>query len=628
MKALPVCFFLAAGLSAQVRFDPLPLTSVKPRGWLLGQLRIQAAGLTGHLDEFWPDLSSNSGWLGGTGESWERGPYFLDGLVPLAYLLDDPVLIGKARTWVNWTLEHQRPDGSIGPEKNKDWWPNMVMLKVLTQFQEATGDRRVVPLLEKYFAYQAAMLAENPLQKWATYRWGDEVLSIVWLYRRNHDAKLLDLARALARQGYDWKAEFANFPYKGKVAKPDADLKTHVVNNAMALKTAAVYSLISNDETDRKAIYRMLTELDRYHLLPNGVHSGDEHLAGLNPSQGTELCAVVEAMFSLENLISIMGDPAFGDRLEKIAFNPLPGAMTADMWAHQYDQQPNQVRCDVNPREWTTNKPDSNLFGLEPNFGCCTANMHQGWPKFAESLWMGVPSGGLAAVAYAPSQVRTTIAGVKVSITEDTEYPFREDIRLTVDTEKPVKFPLQLRIPRWTFGASIKLNGFRQRNVSAISFFTVEREWKKGDVVELNFPMAVDVSRGYHDSISIERGPLVFALKIGEKWKKLRERGPAADFEVLPKSAWNFGLSMDSMEPNKSVTVVLRPMGENPFTPEGTPVELNVKGKRLSDWKLVNGSAGPLPQSPVKAGGTAESLTLIPYGAAKLRITAFPVVAK
>lgn len=119
----------------------LPLGSVKPHGWLKRQLQIQAAGQTGHLDEFWPSLKqSESGWLGGSGESWERGPYYMDGLVPLAHLLDDPKLIAKANTWVEWTLASQRPDGGIGPVKNTDWWPNMVMLKVLLQHFEATGD--------------------------------------------------------------------------------------------------------------------------------------------------------------------------------------------------------------------------------------------------------------------------------------------------------------------------------------------------------------------------------------------------------------------------------------------------------------------------------------------------------
>ena len=82
---------------AESAFYPLPLTSVKPAGWLQDQLRLQSQALTGHLDEFWPDVGPNSAWLGGSGEGWERGPYYLDGLVPLAYLLDDARLIAKTR---------------------------------------------------------------------------------------------------------------------------------------------------------------------------------------------------------------------------------------------------------------------------------------------------------------------------------------------------------------------------------------------------------------------------------------------------------------------------------------------------------------------------------------------------
>jgi len=233
-------------------FYPLPLTSVKPKGWLERQLRIQADGLSGRLDEFWPSLGPDSGWLGGTGESWERGPYYLDGLVPLAFLLEDPKLIAKAHKWVNWTLSNQRPDGSIGPAKNDDWWPLMVMLKVLTQYQEATGDGRVIPLMERYFQYQAGLLAGRPLQKWAIYRWGDEVLSILWLYNRTGNPGLLELARQLHGQGFDWKAHFANFEFREKLRKEQTSLKTHVVNNAMALKTSAVWALVSGK--DRKSV--------------------------------------------------------------------------------------------------------------------------------------------------------------------------------------------------------------------------------------------------------------------------------------------------------------------------------------------------------------------------------------
>ncbi|HVP00833.1 MAG TPA: beta-L-arabinofuranosidase domain-containing protein [Bryobacteraceae bacterium] len=360
---------------AESAFYRLPLTSVKPTGWLLDQLRIQASGITGHLDEFWPDVGPNSAWLGGTGEGWERGPYYLDGLVPLAYLLDDPRLIAKARPWIEWTLAHQRPDGSIGPEKNRDWWPIMIMLKVLTQYQEATGDPRVIPAMQKYFAHQSTSLNSTPLVSWAIYRWQDELASILWLYNRTGDARLLDLAQQLKGQGFNWGNFFLHFPYTGAAPREHRGHDSHGVNNAMGLKTTALWSLISKDPADRNAIAAALATLDQLEGLPNGMFSGDEHFAGRNPSQGIETCAVVEAMFSLELDLAVTGDASLGDRLEKIAFNPLPGAQTADQWSHQYDQQPNQVLCSLSRRDWGTNGPESNLFGLEPNYGCCTANL-------------------------------------------------------------------------------------------------------------------------------------------------------------------------------------------------------------------------------------------------------------
>jgi len=617
-----------APLPANV-FYALPLGVVKPTGWLKEQLRIQADGLSGHVDEFWPDVGSNSAWLGGTGEGWERGPYYLDGLLPLAYLLDDPVLVAKARKWVDWTLDHQRPDGSIGPEKNfgkdnADWWPKMVMLKVLTQFQEVTGDPRVIPVLEKYFAYQAAQLAANPLHEWAQYRWGDEVLSIVWLYNRNGDPKLLDLARQLARQGFDWKALYADFPYRDKVEKKDSSLKSHGVNNAMALKTGALWSMISGSAEDRESSRKMLETLDRFHGLPNGTFAADEHLAGRDPSQGTELCTVVEEMFSLEELIQIYGDPPLANKLERIAFNALPGAFSKDMWAHQYDEQPNQVLVSDAKRDWSTNGNQSNLFGLEPNFGCCTANMHQGWPKFAASLWMATADNGLAAINYSPSEVRTAVKGTAVHITEETTFPFDETITLKVDTAAPVTFPLQLRIPGWTSAVIIRVNGASQRNIEPGKFFILSREWRAGDTVLIRMPMPVFVSHGYRNSVVVSRGPLLYSLDIGEKWKKLADKGQTADWEVDPTTPWNYALVVSRTDPQSSFAVQVSKMGRQPFSPEGTPVALRGKGIELKNWKLVDSSAGPLPESPVKMSGSAREVKLIPYGAAKLRITEFP----
>jgi DUF1680 family protein len=640
-----------APLTANV-FYLLPLTSIRPQGWLRRQLQIQADGLTGHLDEFWPDVGPNSAWLGGAGEPWERGPYYLDGLLPLAYLLDDPRLIAKAKKWVDWTLDHQQPNGAIGPiappgakkpQDYADWWPKMVMLKVLTQYQEATGDPRVIPAMERYFQYHLEQSDGRKLRDWGRQRWADELLSVLWLYNRTGNAKLFELARVLGAQGRDWKAHFANFQFTTKTdpnvfkepnqgGLSDFALGIHGVNNAMAMKTSVVWSQVTNDSSDRQAIYQMLAMLDKYHGHPNGMFSCDEHYAGTDPSQGTELCAVVESMFSLEHAIAILGDPQLADRLERVAYNAQPATMSGDMWSHQYDQQPNQVLCNLEKRHWTSNGPEANLYGMDVNFGCCTANMHQGWPKFAASLWMATAGDGLAAVAYAPSEVKTVVKGdVPVTIIEETEYPFRDEVRLTVNPERAAEFALHLRIPAWADQASVTVNGRKVAGVKAGAFHPLNRTWQKGDQVALKLPMNVRISRWHNNSVAIERGPLVYSLKIGEDWRKAQGKmknpaiPPAADWEIHPTTAWNYALAINLQKPRAEV--IEKPIGKMPFSVEGAPIEIRVKGRRAPQWTLAQASAGPLPVSPVTSGEPEETLTLIPYGSAKLRVTAFPYLA-
>jgi DUF1680 family protein len=621
---------------AQNAFYALPLGSIRPAGWLRDQLLVQAHGLAGHLDETWPDVGPNSGWLGGTGESWERGPYYLDGLVPLAYLLEDTRLKAKAQKFLDWTLENTASDGMIGPKSNNDWWPRMVMAKVLTQYQEASGDPRVVPVLSRYFAYQSDTMPSRPLRDWGKYRWHDEALAVIWLYNRTGDAKLLHLFRLLQQQGFDWQAEFADFKYTQRTTPEaigltpnspltDRAMQTHGVNVAMAIKMSPVRWLLSQDPTDRSAIFHMLQELDRYHGLPNGIFSADEHLAGRNPSQGTELCTVVEAMFSLEQSLAITGEASLGDRLEKIAFNALPGAFTDDMWAHQYNQQPNQITVSLQKEPWTTDGPESNLYGLDPNFGCCTANFGQGWPKFTASLFMLSNDDGLAATAYAPCEVHTIIRNTPVHVQQQTEYPFRETVRLIIHPASPIAFPLLLRIPSWAENTSIQVNGRPvDGNPRPGTFARIERTWSKGDQVEVLFPMTTRASRGYHNSVSLERGPLVFSYSIGEDWLKLRTRGMTADWQVYPTSEWNYALAINPENISGSVATVEGNVTSSPFRKDGAPVRLQVKARQVPSWVGEDNVANPVPESPVKSTEPEQQITLVPYAAAKLRITAFP----
>ncbi len=613
------------------QFAELPLGGVKPTGWLKDQLTVQAKGLTGHLDEFWPSVR-DSAWKGKNGDAWERGPYYLDGLVPLAYLLDDARLKKIVKPYLEWMLASQQPDGWFGPAKNKDRWPLAVALKVLIQYQEATGDARVIPLLKNYFAYLKKAPPDWPDKDWRGVRAMENVITAYWLYNRTGDPDILAVAESIFKNSFDWTGYFLNFPYTTERMAQGVKYghPTHVVNIAMAIKHPGVWWQQSGEDRFRDAVYQGIASLDRYHGQVGGRFAGDEHLSGCRPTQGSELCSVVEYMFSLENLVRIFGDTAFADRLEMLAYNANPGTCLPDYWAHQYDQQANQVLVSHAKRKWSTNGDDANVYGLEPNFGCCTANLHQGWPKFVSHLWMATPDNGLAAVAYGPCRVQAKVAdGVEATISEQTDYPFDGRIKFTVQLPHPAEFPLQFRIPGWAKGAILRVNGKKAPAAQAGTFTTVKAIWKAGDIVELELPMHLRTEARYHNAVAIYRGPLVFSLRIGESYRKLKTHHttlPVVDWEITPTTPWNYGLILDRERPEKSISVTTSKLGRKPFANETAPVVLHVKGRELATWKLENNSAGETPVSPVQTDQPVASLELVPYGCTRLRITEFPVI--
>jgi DUF1680 family protein len=632
----------------------LPLGTIKPDGWLKVMLISQKNGATGHFDEFFPNvLGKRNGWLGGDGDQWERGPYWIDGLLPLAYILDDSELKAKVKPWVEWAINSQRPDGYFGPSKDyypdepgmqrdnaADWWPRMLVLKALKNYYSVTGDQRVIKLMTNYFRYQLKELPEKPLDHWTFwpgYRGGDNLMVVYWLYNITGDPFLLDLANLLHKQTFDFTDLFLNTDI---IATQGSLL--HCVNLAQGIKEPLIYYQQHHEKKYPEAIKKGFADIRQYMGQPQGMFGGDENIRNNNPVNGSELCSTMEMMFSLESILPITGDVAYADHLEKVAFNSLPTQISDDYLTRQYFQMANQVMCTRQSRNFSVEHEGTDVcYGFLTGYPCCTFNMHQGWPKFTQNLWYATPDGGLAALVYAPNHVTALVAnGKEVTIEEKTSYPFDDKIVFTISSKTAaVNFPLHFRIPAWCKEASVTINGKEERRSLGDTILVIRREWKNGDILELTFPMRIALSRWYEKSVAVERGPLTYALKIGEKWEKVINKKDSLKYgawyyEVRPTTPWNYGLLLnvpaDTLQ--EMFTVVKKdPINSFPWNLENAPVELKTKAKRITNWRLYNETTGPLPfsiQWVMETEPQIEEITLIPYGCSTLRVSEFPLILR
>jgi len=506
----------AAGL-VPLTYQPLSLGQVTPTGWLDRQLRVMANGLTGHLNGFWKDvqvrtmmlllrlllrlllwsllrlllllvltsLLQNSVWVGGTddksGAGHERGPYWLNGLVPLGALLNNTAepakglkpevnLNKQVQQWIYYIIEHQTADGWLGPDdgfggKGNTYWTAWNTVASLLQFADAHKGTPTAAMCEKavlrYIQCVYGRMQKVPMTTWSQNRWQDWVYLIHWTMDQapqGQEQMLHDAAELTKKQSWDWDCYYKQTGGKGcngikfpEHNVPKWTMWDHGVNNAMGTKSGAVWYRQSHNESDAK-----ISDLKRkmqmtYHGQPHGMWAADECFGGRDLNRGIELCAVVEQMYSLEFIFRVGGDVSMLDWAERISYNAHPATMSQDMWQHQYLQQANELTAETTPAHvWQADGPDSTIFGVEPNFGCCTANLQQGWPKFANNVFLKPSTGGVAIGFLAPAKAKLD-DGSTVEIV--TNYPFADSLAISADFRTAQE--LHIRIPGWADKAAL-----------------------------------------------------------------------------------------------------------------------------------------------------------------------------
>lgn len=637
--------------------------AVTPQGWLRFYLDKQAKNLTSKLptvswpftEAFWSGQEDTGGhqWWG-----WEQKGYWIDGALRCALVLKDESLLRQASDPIDYTLNHITPEGYIGPmylrdakdpkvsdfAPNEMRWPHHVFFRALTAHAEATGDKSVAVAMRRHY------LGDDPAMYEGSSRNLVNIEEMLWTYLHTGDPALLAMSQKI------WDSFVFRFPPGDRVSgdlHPERVLartriRAHGVSYAERSKLPAILYMHTGD---KKYLHYAVAAQERiftHHMLIDGIPSCAEEFSGIEALNAHETCDITDLSWSWGYLLMATGDGVWADRIERACLNAGFGAIKKDWKALQYFSSPNQVLAtkDSSHVPYGYGSLSLGWMAFRPSPGhetaCCTGNVHRLWPNFAIRMWMRDPHGGLAAAFYGPSSVRAEVGAerVPVEIHEETDYPFGEDIQLTIRSERAVSFPLSLRIPGWCKSPQLLLNGapltFPEVNNG---FVRIERTYRPGDRITLKLPMHTKVSfwpqTWAYTGMGFEYGPLVYALRIDESWSSSVDpkysTAELPEWEVTPASTWNYGMAITA-DAEKDVLGKVRvergAMTEDPWV--NPPVRLVVPMKVISKWQLRAENdrqrTPPLPGPEEKSEREEVQVPLVPYGSTHVRVTIFPQV--
>ncbi|KAK4695808.1 hypothetical protein P7C71_g2015, partial [Lecanoromycetidae sp. Uapishka_2] len=641
-------------------------------------MNLMSDGLAGHQYEFY-HIVQHSPWLGGYSEYSvlnEGLPYWLNGLVPLAYGLNDTRLKLQVQDASDYILNHQQADGWLGPERvgDRDLWGRFPLFLGLWQLVEAEPDRatKIIPAMYTFIDLMHSMLIDKTgyEQIWGRVRYPDMLISLQWLYEyypEGHQQILLETMYLLDSNGLDWSGFWAedNFLFADldTIQPPITDQSplfpfTHGVNAVQGLKAGAViYRFTANEsllQNNRNGVNWTFT----YHGDPAGSVIGDERESGINANRGSELCTAVEVMYSMSYLYEMLGDKDFADRCELAAFNALPVSITGDHWARQYlalASEPYAEELYGDNPFWNVGNYGL-IYGLEPNYPCCTVNMPQGLPKFLSASFVRVGENGIGHALLGPAQVTTTTASnASVTIACDTNYPFSPILNYNITASAP--FTLYLRVPSWfksmdsslsinDNGAEYPLDPDANTGMTSISL-------PSGiNTVKYTLGASIRIQPRANSTVAIYHGSLLYALDVGQTMTTLAPDfynvtyangsdpyntslpivpAQVHDYAFTNTTPWNIAIDTSTLIFHTTADSSNDTALPNPIFDYGAaPTYITGRGCQIA-WPLYNGLPAPLPAlangtSYRNCTGNVTEIVLRPYGTLKVHMAELPIV--
>lgn len=333
------------------------------------------------------------------------------------------------------------------------------------------------------------------------------------------DSRLRDLAVKYLLAG----------PYFDPLARGEDVLPgRHAYSHVMALSSAASAYVELGDPRYRAAAANGWKFLQMQRYASGGwgpnetlVRPGTADLAASLTTTADHFetpCGSYATMKLARYLLRFTGDARYGDGLERVAYNGLLAVKPPDSAG--------------NSPYYSSYNPGATKVFYPAKWPCCSGTLVQGVADYVRNVYFQAP-GAIYVNLFTPSRVTWLVAGRRVSLAQQTDYPAGEEVTLRVDTDVPLTFAVMIRVPGWLRQEpEISINGRRAALAAAPgTFAALRRTWRGGDRVELRLPQDFrmePIDDSHRGSVALLRGPLLYAALNFQGAGAETPRGPLA----------------------------------------------------------------------------------------------------